>query len=308
MGEARRKKEGRTSFLARHPCCCYCGGATPATTLDHVPSRQMFALRRRPKGLEVPACEACNRATRHHEQVAAMLGRFYPDSDDAAEQHEMRRIMEAVSRNVPGLLEGMQPSAGQQLRFIRSGVRPPGLGGALNCNGPLLNEAIQKFGAKLGFALHYHLTGRIVPRAGGVAVRWYTNYDAMTRGIPSSLFRILGEPETLRQGRWSVSDQFAYAYAIKTGSSTGAYFSTFRRSFAVLSWVCEDRARLGDAAESRKPLAGRRGAGTRPSRPTHTPLASAGGDPKHAVLPLPSRPCGPRQPRIPPSAAAFSHR
>ncbi len=98
------------------------------------------------------------------------------------------------------------------------------------------------FGAKLGFALYYELTGRVVPPEGGVAVWWYSNYDAVTGGIPPELFQILGEDRTLKQSKWSTGDQFNYAPVIPENGNMAAYFSTFRRSFAVLSWISEDVA------------------------------------------------------------------
>lgn len=248
MSEFKLNRRRKAEFLKQHLVCCFCGGNTPATTVDHVPSRQMFSLRRRPKGLEVPACECCNRATASHEQVAAMLGRIYPDGPTEVEREEMRRIMDAVNTNVPGLLEEMIASFRQQERFVRANITLPGVGGVLNVSGPLLNRSIQAFGAKLGFALHYAMTGAIVPRAGGVAVRWFSNFERLTGEIPADLFRILGQPQTLRQGKWGAGDQFSYAFAISENSEMAAYFSTFRKSFAVLSWVSEDVAAFASSA------------------------------------------------------------
>jgi len=72
MGDrARRRRE----FLKKHPLCCFCGGTTPATTIDHVPSRQLFNNKGWPEGYEFPACELCNGAARDAEQVVAMLAR-----------------------------------------------------------------------------------------------------------------------------------------------------------------------------------------------------------------------------------------
>lgn len=240
MSEAKRKQRRKEAFLKQHPYCCYCGGTTPATTVDHVPSIQMFSLRRRPKGLEVPACEDCNQGTRQHEQAAAMLGRVYSDGPTEAERHETKRIMRAVNTNIPGLLEEMWPSPEQEARAAVTRPSLPGTAGALNCTGPLLNQSVQIFGAKLGFALHYSTTGRIIPQAGGVAVIWYSNYDAVTERIPAELLQILGDPQTLRQGRWNAGDQFSYCDAAAEGGKMVIYFSTFRKSFAVASLVNED--------------------------------------------------------------------
>ena len=240
MGDAKRKRQRKDAFLRQHPWCCFCGGVTPATTVDHIPSIQMFSLRRRPKGLEVPACESCNQATRQHEQVVAMLGRLYPDGGTEDEREETGRILLAVNNNVPGLLQEMMPSFEQQLRFQRSGVDVPNVGGVLNCNGPILNRSVQIFGGKLGLALHYTTTGRIISPSGGAAVRWFSNFQAATDGIPPDLFKLLGSRRSLKQGNWGVEEQFAYAYAVTEECNTGMYYCTFRTSFALLSWINED--------------------------------------------------------------------
>ena len=195
--------------------------------------------------MEVPACDPCNAATRLDEQVAAMIGRVYPDTSTAEEELEIQKILKAIHNNNPGLLEELQPSRRQEDRLpkVDDGL-PHGVGGALNCQGPLLNRSIKTFGAKLGFALHYVVAGRIVPKHGGIAVMWYTNFDRITGRMPNELFRYLGPPETLRQGRWNVGNQFEYAYAVPETGGTAAYFSTFRQSFAVLSWVSEDATEL----------------------------------------------------------------
>lgn len=48
---------------------------------------------------------------------------------------------------------------------------------------------------------------------------------------------MLGPPKTLQQGKWHAGDQFSYAYAAAEDFEMAAYFSVFRESFAVLSWV-----------------------------------------------------------------------
>lgn len=158
--------------------------------------------------------------------------------------------MRAVNNNVPGLLPEMMPSWQQKARFITANIAPRDVAGVLNCSGPLLNRAMERFGAKLGFALHYSTSGQIVPAQGGASVRWFSNFDAMTGKIPGSMYRVLGPPNTLRQGKWNVGDQFAYAFAITEDSAMAAYFSTFRKSFAVLSWVCKDAGNFNEQALS----------------------------------------------------------
>lgn len=241
VGEAKQKDRRKQAFLKEHRHCCFCGGSRAATTVDHVPSIQMFSLRRRPKGLEFPACEECNHATRLHEQVAAMLGRVYPDGPTKAHEQEIERIMRSVQTNSPGVLEEMMPSPRQKQHFeqLKSAGRIVGAG-ALNCSGPLVNRSIGIFGAKLGLALYYFFTSRIIPVAGGVAVRWYSNFDKMEGKIPEEFLKVLGPRQTLVQGSWDVGDQFNYASAITENKKMAVFFSTFRKSFAVVSLASDD--------------------------------------------------------------------
>lgn len=182
-----------------------------------------------------------------------MLGRLLPDGKSDSEQDEMARIMRAVYRNSPEIYEELIPSSKQLEQGASVAKYFSGVGGVLNCNGPLVNKCIQEFGAKLGYALHYETTRRIVPLEGGVAVKWFTNYNAVTDGLPSELLKILGPEKTLQQGTWEVSDQFNYAYAIADTQALGAYFATFRISFAVLCWIAEDRMHFGDVEEIHRP-------------------------------------------------------
>ena len=98
-----RKQQRRKDFFLKHPSCCFCGGTQLATTIDHVPPRQMFSLKRRPKGLECPACHSCNQATAKHEQVAAMMARLYPDPATKAEQRELEKLFKGVRASIPAV-------------------------------------------------------------------------------------------------------------------------------------------------------------------------------------------------------------
>ena len=242
MGEARSKQRRRQEFFKQHPFCCYCGGNVIATTVDHVPSRQTFALKRRPKGLEVPACHACNQYTAKHEQVAALIARMYPDPPKKAEQEEVRKLVKAISKNNPGLLEEMQPSWRQQYDFQQTAINLPRVGGVLNASGPLLKESMHVFAVKSCLALHYVQTGKIVPQSGGVAARWYSNFDRLTNSIPDDLLGLFGNHATLKQGSWDVEDQFGYSWAIAKDAEMAAYFAGFRQSFAIVGFVHHDRS------------------------------------------------------------------
>lgn len=238
MGEAKRKSNRLKQFILKHPYCCFCGGTNVTETIDHIPSRQTFRLKRRPAGLEFPACERCNKSTSTHELVAAWMARAYPDPKNEIDKKELQKIMRAIDKNRYGIFQEMIPSWQQRYDYdqFTHQDKPKG-GGALNVSGPLLNESIQKFGAKLCLALHYYHRKKIVPLEGGVAIRWYTNWEKITGKLPQEMMKIFTNVNTLSQGRWSVRDQFEYSFALPEDSNMSAFFTTFNQSFAVLGWV-----------------------------------------------------------------------
>ncbi|MHA1524459.1 MAG: hypothetical protein ACTSY1_08650 [Alphaproteobacteria bacterium] len=224
-------------FLVEHPNCCFCGGLTPATTRDHVPAKTFFDGKHRPKGLEVPACKQCQEYSKKHELVASMIARIFPDASTPTQKREIPKIMRRANKAVPGLLEELRPSPRQQSMMPEIQKREPNAAGVLNVSGPLVNTSLDIVGIKMTIALHYEKTRIIVPKDGAISIRIYSNYDALDGKIPKKLMKILGPEDTLQQGKWSVSNQFSYAYAISDTKQNAIYFSTFRYSFAVLGIV-----------------------------------------------------------------------
>jgi hypothetical protein len=230
-GEAKRKQQTLTALLANAKGCIYCAGANAATTIEHMPPRSIFEGKHRPKGLEFPACEECNNSTSHSDLVAAMLARLWPNADTATGRKDITKILRAVANNVPAILPEMYVGqAGEKLARKRHNI--PDDGHPLRADGPLLTKHIETFAAKLGFALHYEVTGSWVPAGGGVQVMWFSNVQALNGQIPDSLFTMLRAQLTLRQGEKSVEDQFQYSYALP---NKGTCF-TSRRSACPLPW------------------------------------------------------------------------
>jgi len=52
MGEAKRRRKLREKILEANPMCIYCGGVTPAKTVEHIPAKIVFNRKQRPKGLD----------------------------------------------------------------------------------------------------------------------------------------------------------------------------------------------------------------------------------------------------------------
>jgi hypothetical protein len=244
MGAAKRKRVSMAERLARAEGCVYCANAGKAETMDHMPPIAIFTLRDRPSGLEFPSCARCNLGTSATDQVVALMSRINPDPSSEAEIAELRLCLKAVKNNVPGLLEEMEGSPEWRLeaaKRIGPGKHP------LYTAGPLVSGHMERFAAKFGLAMHFELTGKPVPASGVVAARWYSNADVLENKFPQEAWQILSAPQTLRQGRKHVSDQFEYAYAVDDEGRFGMFLGTFRFSFAVLAFTSDDPERFAEA-------------------------------------------------------------
>jgi hypothetical protein len=233
----------RGNFFARHSKCCFCGGGRVAEEIDHVPSRAIFRDRQWPEEYEFPACAKCNRATRHDEQIVAMLSRIYSNGGSPEDDLDFAEKFRAVAHNYPDVIREMQPMK-SQLRDAgrRYGIRP--VSGQLlsdlpllSVRGPLVNQAVDNFSRKLACALFYKNAGRIVPPHAPIAVRWYANLQIENEEIPRELAPLLGAIPTLVRAKTSLEDQFFYRWVASDTSSMAAFLSFFRKSFAVLTFI-----------------------------------------------------------------------
>ena len=206
----------------------------------------MFRLRQRPKGLEFPACEGCNNGTGLSDLVASLMGRMYPNQPDEAGREEIKKLMGAVSNNVPGLLEEMRPSEADQVHARLSILNFPVDGHVLRADGPTMVRHMHTFGAKLGFALHYEAINSRVPDGGGVQSMYFTNVSAARGELPRDIINLLPERKTLQQGQRHVSDQFNYSWLLTEERRHSVFYAVFNDAFAVASVTALDRTEFLD--------------------------------------------------------------
>ena len=232
-------------LLAAQPNCIYCGGHTPATTVEHMPSRIIFDNKQRPKGLEFSACKACNDSTRKAETIIAMLSRVYPGEGDRFYQRELRKICDAAFRHHPGLVEEVNMDQVAGLKRLGDKAMQLPSWHFIHLGGPIVSNALDAFGMKLALSLHYEVTKRIVPTGGATLLTHYSNVDAFTGDLPQSVIDLFGSGRTLAMGRQEVSNQFRYSSAFDEETrSLSAHFAVFRESFAMMSVVAHDPADL----------------------------------------------------------------
>ena len=237
MGEASQRKRRMHARLQAQPWCIYCGGVNEATTTDHMPPITIFDQRRRPRGLEFSACQPCNSGGRVAEKIVGLVSRTYPDPPNDTGRKELKRLYREFASHHPDLLEEMWPTNEQ----LQQEANLPAGTHVLNARGPRLNEAMNRFAAKLALALHFKMTGAIASTAAAVAGRWYSNHQAYTGAIPDVLLKAVRDAAgTLVQGKWNVGEQFAYAGAHTPSGKQSLFVARFREAFAVAGMVYDD--------------------------------------------------------------------
>ena len=237
MGEARSRRRRHSQILDDDPDCIYCGGKNNGVTVEHMPPRLMFRLSQRPRGLEFPACRECNAGTSKLDVIAAFMARTFPGIATEQDGAEWDRVFHEVERISPDLLREMWIPPEMQALYLSGIDGPTNELAALRANGPILSSFMQAFAAKVGFALHHHYTGAIVPSSGHVQVRWFTSQDLITNALPSE-FSALAEPSYLMQGKLTSKGLFEYERVeFHQFKPAHLYLAKFREAFAVAAFV-----------------------------------------------------------------------
>jgi hypothetical protein len=242
MGESKQRQLARAELLANKNCI-FCGGDKAASQMDHVPPKIIFVSKDRPKGLEFPSCSVCNQGTRHIDQIVAFVSRITLDKFSIDEDKDFSRLRKAIKNNYPNLVNELQLKRMGAVERKRVKRQFPEVADIELEAGPIMTSALGKFGAKHGFALHYELTERIVPRQGAASVLWFTNKSVFSGEFPTEALKLFPPLQSIRQGLKNSKGQFDYASIVVNPNGT-AHLVRFRTSFVMLILVAEDRELL----------------------------------------------------------------
>lgn len=245
MGVRDRKR--KELFFASHPKCCFCGGNAPATEEDHIPARHLFRDRQWPQGYVFPACSVCNEASSLDELVMGWLVRIRLDDYSQADLKEAVSAIEKLRRRRPEWVAEMQELSEPAKQKLLIDTRRPAStfpkGEVFAMSVPQeFNDAMSRYAEKLGRALFYFHTGKIVPTHGLVRATALTNTEFATPNFPIDAFNFLSSTPALTRSGKSLEDQFAYRYALSDDRSTAAFLVQFQHSVAMTILIVEDRA------------------------------------------------------------------
>ena len=187
-----------------------------------------------------PACAPCNRSTRFDEQFASLLSRSLPEPSTKDERREFEKLVESVSRENEAALRELMPSE-EEVAEAREKYRlPDGHPPLLNVRGPHMNRAVLRVGFKLGCALYYLHSSRIVPLAGGVLIRWFTNVQAFADELPEEISQLTHAQGVVLRNSRSLSDQFEYRHGASADYEAFAFAARFRQSFLIFGLALRD--------------------------------------------------------------------
>ncbi|QCL81150.1 hypothetical protein CFBP5877_18585 [Agrobacterium tumefaciens] len=231
MGQSRNRLQ---QMKEKHPQCAFCAGQSETTSVEHMPSRILFDDKWRPRGLEFPSCQSCQDSTRKVEPIMAMVTRFFPGPKDKSQIDAFRQLARSAEHNNPGILAEMKVDQASVLSRIGSAAFNLPNWNFVNLGGPIVSKAIDSFSRKMAMALHFELTGNIVPEGARLFFEHYSNVDAATGEFPADLMEHLGSGRSLQMGAKHVYDQFAYRSARVDGTNITIHMVFYRQSLATL--------------------------------------------------------------------------
>jgi len=244
MAEARNKSIATDKFLLNNPFCCFCGGIVSATSRDHYPPIAIFDGRQRPDDLVVPACCSCNSLSSDSDLIVAAIARWRLSDTDRTriEDSDNKKFARGIARRLPHILEEwFQNATGTQQKRARHKLADLGVpvtpDNKVVTLGPKTIPHLHLFAYKLTLALYFATTGSIIPSQGLVRAFFRIKEDLYANPIPSELLYYLSPSRSLRQGSWSVPEQFQYRYATDDVDSTFQTVATIRNGLVIVGFA-----------------------------------------------------------------------
>ncbi|POO54379.1 hypothetical protein CPJ18_02465 [Agrobacterium rosae] len=189
--------------------CVYCN--SKPTTVEHMPPLMLFNNRIRPYGLTFPSCTECNNKTKGADAAASFISRI-PKSGpgDFLYSQAGQKLLAAFRRDAPlAHHEFMLTPKRNVLLKNSAGILLKSV--EMRLNGANFVRHMNVFSAKIAMALFYEHTGSALPDCGIVQAAWYTNHGLSEEHAHAMLNILPGQGE-LKQGEFTVWDQFAYRF------------------------------------------------------------------------------------------------
>jgi len=242
MGDAQRR---RRRLIDEHPWCCFCGGSTPASSVDHVPPRTCFKGRAGPEGFEFPACSHCQTASRLDEMAVAFYVQALDSNPDNFDEAAVNKAITGIANNLPHLLPNPYLSGARKRAFYRE------LGLAKPTNRlarelpviqihPDLHDRINRYARKLACALFYREQKRIASPDHHVMAHWGQAADPRFREMAQAWMDMTPMIDVGKRTNLDFGDRFAYRYNRCSDPDVFASFVGFGLGIHLLVLVADE--------------------------------------------------------------------
>lgn len=245
MGEAKNWKE---KLFAEHPYCCFCGGKTPATEIDHQPGRVFFRSRQWPEGFAFTSCSNCNRVSRLAEDAVSLLTSHF---EDEKSQRDYRKRRDSIWTNYPELIESLKMTN----RDKRNAARSLGI---VKQNGQSFAELpLAKLepriwlphwhliGRKLALAIHYQCHLRPMPLGSGVYLSFSTNADLMSGQDLQEFLDAAPQLVMPMRNREMLGKQFSVRWGASTDLGATVFVANIQQRL-IISALCLENPKVID--------------------------------------------------------------
>lgn len=259
MGEKANK---RSAFLAGNPFCCFCGGYTPATTIDHVPARTCFYKRIGPEGFEFPACSGCQTSSRKDEQIFGFYARLMDQDDGRYDKKDASRLLTGIMNNAPHLIPNLALPASAKRKALREyGIAKPA--NEFLEDIPLVgvpkdfHAAATVVGRKLALATHYRELGVIAGPDRLVTVHWSQLQIPVGADLSKQLEKLLANKTIGARVNTDIGNQFSYDWGFNEGEELFAICAQLCGSLMLLCAIAPaGRVQFSKHAKDWMPLTG----------------------------------------------------
>lgn len=231
---ARKNKLAR--FLSAHSQCYFCGD--PATTIDHVPSRECFLGRVGPEGYEFPACKECNNSAGRAEQTVALYRHCTDFSEDQRGKPQVRKLLDGLRNNSPTRMPIMNVTVNQKRRAaLRSGItlQPGETFSSLPIIG--INREVHDdfaiFSRRLTCALFYKHIGKVMPQTHMVKTQWMQFAHGKADELIAAITADMPNLTLAARVNTNIGQQFGYRWYADNETETFAFVAQFAKAFFV---------------------------------------------------------------------------
>jgi len=248
MMRATKRLSKTKRFLLDHPYCCFCGGAEPSTTIDHVPPKACFPEGYCPEEFEFPACEKCNGESRRDDQLFGFYSQlldFNESNRTPADVAKITKLQDSIAHNFPDALP--DASTARPIYTVGSVITPSPL--AIEVRTPsLFREPVETLERKLTHALYYRETGRALSKNHLFLSEFYQpqgSSDVLTKYLVGLL------PDQTIGGRSNVKnygERFGYKSGWKEMEDFFMYIAQFGRGLIVWGIVLGPDTKISGSA------------------------------------------------------------